>query len=238
MLDLQALDTRLDTLTSRRERLPELAELETLVAEHRGLGGAVTGTRTEVEELTAAQESADREVAAVRAKRDRDQQRLDAGQVGSAKELQALASEVESLHRRQDELEEAELEVMERLEEAQSRLDDLTHRQAELAQRGVAVRTARDAAWVTIDAESETARADRERVAAGVPDGLRELYEKLRPQLGGGLVAVPLERRSCGGCRIEIAPTDLAKLRSSPPDAVLRCAECGRIMVRTAESQL
>ena len=62
---------------------------------------------------------AETDVAQVRIRRERDQQRLDTGAVTSAKDLEGLQREVVSLDRRISTLEDAELEVMERLEAAQ-----------------------------------------------------------------------------------------------------------------------
>ena len=42
----------------------------------------------------------------------------------------------------------------------------------------------------------------------------------------------------CEGCRLELNPTDLGRMRAAGADAVLRCEECGRILVRTPDSGL
>ncbi|HLT11583.1 MAG TPA: C4-type zinc ribbon domain-containing protein, partial [Micromonosporaceae bacterium] len=42
----------------------------------------------------------------------------------------------------------------------------------------------------------------------------------------------------CEGCRLELSGSEKARVRSAPPDEVVRCDECGRILVRTAESGL
>jgi uncharacterized protein len=238
LLDLQSLDSRLDALAVRRERLPVIAELEGLAAEHRRLTELVRATKREVEQLTREQDRTEAEVQSVRARRDRDQRRLDAGQVATAKELQALQSEVASLVRRQDDLEEQELAVMERLEDVQHRLAEAESAQAEVAAKGKAARTSRDNAWQEIDAEVATVRKDRDELAADIPGQLRELYEKLRVQMPGGIAVAALHRGRCGGCRLELAPSDLARLRAAPADEVVRCEECRRILVRTPESGL
>jgi uncharacterized protein len=216
--------------------LPLIAELDTLASEHRRLTELVQSTRADVGRLTREQDRAELEVESVRARRQRDQQRLDAGQVGSAKELQALQSEVGSLIRRQDELEEQELEVMERLEDAQHRLSELEQQQAEVAATGMATRTRRDEAWRDIDAEMAIVREERDKATADIPSALRELYEKLRVQMPGGIAVAPLQGGRCGGCRLDLSPSDLSRLRVAPPDEVMRCDECRRILVRTAES--
>jgi hypothetical protein len=42
----------------------------------------------------------------------------------------------------------------------------------------------------------------------------------------------------CGGCRLELSGSERARVKAAPPDEVMRCEECRRIMVRTAESGL
>lgn len=68
-------------------------------------------------------------------------------------------------------------------------------------------------------------------------DELVTLYEKIRAG-SGGMGAAELRQRRCGGCQLDINPVELQRLRSAPEDEVLRCEECRRILVRTAESGL
>jgi predicted nucleic acid-binding Zn-ribbon protein len=46
------------------------------------------------------------------------------------------------------------------------------------------------------------------------------------------------EARQCQGCRIELYGNELAAVRNADPHEVVRCENCGRILVRTAESGL
>ena len=80
-------------------------------------------------------------------------------------------------------------------------------------------------------------RAERAEIFAGLPGDLIGLYEKLRADHDGVGVA-PLFRGRCEGCRIQLTPTDIARIRTAPPDEVLRCEECRRILVRTPDSGL
>ncbi len=236
LLDLQALDSRLDALAANRAGLPQIAELADLATEHKRLGEELAATRAEVDQLSKEQAKADVQVDAVRTKRARDQQRLDAGSVGSARELQVLQSEIASLAQRQDELEDAELEVMERLEEVQGRLSVLEPEVAGIAARGRAAREARDDAWTQIDADAAKTAEERADVSAELPSDLLALYDKLRAQIAGGVAVATLNRGQCGGCRLQISPTDLSRLRSAPDTAVARCEECGRILVRSGDA--
>jgi len=69
---------------------------------------------------------AEGDVEQVRTRAARDQQRLDAGQVNSPKELEGLQHEINTLAKRQSDLEDIVLDVMERLESSQSLQSELT----------------------------------------------------------------------------------------------------------------
>ncbi len=237
LLDLQALDLRLDQLAHRRRTLPEIAELDKLAAEHARLKDAEAAANSEAGDLERNLRRAEADVDQVRQRKDRDQRRLDAGQVSAARELESLQSEIASLARRQAELEEIQLEVMERLEEAQQRAAQLAAEREEVGRRAYEVQRARDAAFAEIDAEVESVRQEREGVAAEIPDDLLALYERVR-ESSAGIGAAALRQRRCEGCRLELDPMSLNQIRSAAPDTVIRCEECRRILVRTPESGL
>ncbi|GAA3922582.1 hypothetical protein GCM10022244_35250 [Streptomyces gulbargensis] len=126
---------------------------------------------------------------------------------------------------------------MERRESAQERVTELTGR-VEAVQAKVDDATARrDAAEAELDAEAATVTKERELVAGSVPADLLKLYEKLREQQGG-VGAARLYQRKCEGCHIELNITELNEVRAAAKDTVLRCENCRRILVRTAESGL
>lgn len=233
LLDVQELDTRLDQLAHRRRSLPELARLLELDAQLADLHTALVTSQTAVQDLRREVAKAEADVEQVRSRAARDQARLDSGQ-GSAKDLQALTSELTSLARRQADLEDVELEVMERLEAHEGALGEVTKAHEALVAQKRAVEADRDAAYREIDAEAERVRAQRATTAEGLDAGLVTLYERLRGQLGG-LGAAPLRGRRCEGCRLELNPLDLDAIRSKGEDQVVRCEECGRILVRLPE---
>jgi predicted nucleic acid-binding Zn-ribbon protein len=109
-------------LAHLRERLPELAELDELAQARSDLDRERIRLETAVSDLSADQRKADADVEQVRSRRTRNQQRLDSGQVGSARDLENLQHEVVSLDRRIATLEDEELEVMEALEAAETEL--------------------------------------------------------------------------------------------------------------------
>lgn len=192
--------------------------------------------RVVVDDLAAAQAKAERDVEAVRARRTRDRDRMDSGAVSNPKDLERMQHELATLERRIGVLEDEELEVMEQLEEAQGALAEL---QAELAgfdERLAALTAARDEKAAAIDAQLAEVAAERPGTVEGMPADLLALYEKLREAKGIG--AAELRQRRCGGCQLELDAAELTRIRRLQSNDVARCEECGRIMVRTAESGL
>jgi predicted nucleic acid-binding Zn-ribbon protein len=237
LLDLQALDSTLAQLHHRRTSLPEHARIAELESQAEELDGGRIEAETAVADLTRAQSKADSEVEQVKARRARDEDRLSSGAITNPKDLASLQHELGALERRISTLEDEELEVMEQLEDAQNRLNAVTADLDAVKVELEHVTTARDKAVEAIEAEIQTVSADRSGVVTSVPDDLLALYQKVGEQYGG-LAAAALRARRCEGCRLELNGADLREIAAKPDDEVLRCPECSRILVRTAESGL
>lgn len=193
--------------------------------------------QTEESDTAREQTKAEQDVDQVRQRAVRDQQRLDSGVVTSPKDLSNLQHEIASLAKRQGDLEDIVLEIMERRETAQARVGELTERVGSVQAKIDDASGRRDAAFQEIDGETASVTKERQVVAGSVPADLLGLYEKLREQ-GGGIGAAKLYARTCQGCRQELAITELNEIRAAAPDTVVRCENCRRILVRTAESGL
>jgi len=126
---------------------------------------------------------------------------------------------------------------MERLEEAQQTLDGLTARLAETDGRLAALATARDEKAAGLEESLEEVARQRDPMVTDLPADLLALYDRLR-EAKGGVGAALLRARRCEGCNLDIDNAELAQIRSSPSDTVIRCEECSRILVRTSESGL
>ncbi|MDT6968707.1 MULTISPECIES: CT398-like coiled coil hairpin domain-containing protein [Streptomyces] len=237
LLDVQDLDVRLQQLAHKRKSLPEHAEIESLNRDLAQLRDLLVAAQTEESDCTREQTKAEQDVDQVRQRAARDQKRLDSGAVSSPKDLENLQRELASLAKRQGDLEDVVLEVMERRESAQERVAELTERVASVQGRIDDATARRDAALEQIDGETASVTKEREVVAASVPAALLSLYDKLREQQGG-IGAAKLYARTCQGCRQELAITELNEVRAAAPDTVVRCENCRRILVRTAESGL
>jgi predicted nucleic acid-binding Zn-ribbon protein len=235
LLDLQAIDTALAQLEHRRRTLPELAELDRLTREVAALEDERVKAKVTVDDFSRDVARLERDVEQVRVRADKDRARLDAG-TGPARELEALQHELATLGRRQTELEDAELEIMEQQERAQAQLSEIETKLAAVREQRADAQARRDAALADIDQERSARSAARGPVASALPADLLALYEKIRESTGVG--AALLRGGRCEGCHLEIFGSERARLRGADPDEVIRCEECRRILVRTAESGL
>jgi predicted nucleic acid-binding Zn-ribbon protein len=236
LLDLQAADTSLAQLAHRRATLPELVALAEREERSQSLQNDLVDAQTRVDDVAGDQRRLENDVDAVRARAVRDEQRLQAGGLPS-KELEGLQHELTTLARRQSSLEDELLDVMEQREQADTVLTELTKQRGELdTERGELV-AARDTAFGEIDAAAQQRTAERTAIAAELPADLLALYERAREH-SGGVGAAMLRSRRCEGCHIELSGSELASVRSAAPDEVVRCDNCRRILVRTAESGL
>ena len=236
LLDLQAIDTALAQIAHRRSSLPELADLDRLARELSTLEDDRVRAQVAVDDIDRDIARLDKDVEQVRARADRDRARLDAG-TGPAKELEALQHELATLSRRQGELEDAELELMEQREQSQAELDrvdgDARPHPADPGRDRGAPRHHTSATSTRTATGGPSSRAP---LVADLPADLVDLYEKIRESTGMG--AALLRAGRCEGCRLELSGSERSRVRAAAPDEVVRCEECRRILVRTAESGL
>ena len=237
LLDVQELDSRIDILTHQLSSIPEAAQLRELAARRTAVANTVRDLRIQVDDLTAEQKRADVDVEQVKARRERDQAMIDAGQIKDPKALERMLGELQSLHRRINSLEDVEIEVMERLETTQAALDERTTELEAMDSEEAELRSSFEQKAGDLQTDLTQVQADRVTTAAGLPDDLLALYEKLRAQKGG-VGAAALRRRECTGCRLTLNASDLGIIAKAPTDEVIRCEECNRILVRVGESGL
>jgi predicted nucleic acid-binding Zn-ribbon protein len=234
LLDMQTLDTTLQQLARRADKLPEREIVDRLDSTRTALertraeqSGAAEDVRLELKRTEA-------DVEVVQARIVRDTERLNTS--ASVKDVAALEQELEALGRRKSDLEDIELAVMEALEQREA---DLAATEGELATLSTAIAeatTARDAALAEIEAERAAAAANRQAVAEKVPADLLALYEKQRERYGTGASHLRGGVSSASG--VALAATEMTKIRAADPDDVILCPDSSAILVRTAESGL
>ncbi len=236
LLDLQAVDSALASLTQRRRTLPEQVALDHLSATAADASSDLVGAQTRVSDLELDTERAEADLDPVRQRLTRNEKRIADGTV-DAKALGSMVEEIAHLRRRISDLEDLELESMEALELAQAERDALQTRVDGLAAELDTATGARDAAVQKLTLEANYQRTERDRLAPEIPADLLTLYTRI--QTSKGVVgAAALVHRSCTGCQLQVNANELREYATTAPDEVLRCEECGRILVRTAESGL
>jgi predicted nucleic acid-binding Zn-ribbon protein len=236
LLDLATEDVALTQLAHRKAHLPEVAAVTAAEESERSFAADVVRAETEARDLQREVARFESDVEVVRARAKRDQQRLESGGL-PAREVTAIQHELDSLARRQNDLEDQELELMERQEVADAALATaqagLEKAKADLER----VAQLRDDALADIADSTGRHESARTAVAAEISQPLLALYDRIRTQTGTTGAAM-LKARQCQGCRIELYGNELAAVRNADPHEVVRCENCGRILVRTAESGL
>lgn len=236
LLDLAAEDVALTQLRHRRANLPEVVAVETAQEAERAFAADVVRAETEVRDLGREVKRLESDVETVRQREDKDQRLLDSGSV-SPKEMTNLQHELDSLKRRQTDLEDQELELMERLEVAEAALAAAQEGRAKAAADLERAEQLRDDALADIADSTTRHESARAAVARELSAPLLALYDRIRTQTGTTGAAM-LKARQCQGCRIELYGNELASVRHADPHEVVRCENCGRILVRTPESGL
>ncbi|MCP2249537.1 zinc ribbon domain-containing protein [Lentzea aerocolonigenes] len=235
LLDLAEVDAELARVTHRRRTLPEIAEIAAAEQQVRTKQDALVAVETTLGDLDRDVKRQETEIDQVRAREDRDRKLMQSGSVG-AKQLTDLEHELATLQRRQGVLEDDLLELMERREAVEA---DASFARVELDKARETLEGAtgrRDAALADLESTETKRTADRAVMAKGFPDDLLKLYDRQREQRGIG--AALIQSRRCGACRIELDRSAVSKLKEAAADEVVRCEECGAILVRTTESGL
>lgn len=232
LLDIQAIDTKLQQLAHRAKNLPELATIVSLKAEAEEArlagvtdSGALEDARIELKRI-----ESDADIVVARIKRNTE--RLESS--SSVKDIAALESELASLRKRQSDLEDIELAVMERVEEF-----EMAASQSKKAHEGLLAmlseaEAARDAGLAALNSEIDHAQANRATIIAKLPTDLVALYERQRERYGTG--ASHLQHGTSSASGVKLNENDMAAIRSAAPDDVVLCPDSNAILVRTAES--
>lgn len=230
LLDLGAIDIAIAQARHRRASLPVLAQLQALGAERQVLSDELTAAHARLSDAEVDQQRLESDLVPARERLARDRRRVDSGEVSDPKSLQGLVDEIDHLTVRISKLEDDELDVMQTLEDLTSERDAIAARRAEVDGKGRELLARRNASFAELDAEIADLTAERELVVPAVPDDLLELYEKLSARIGHGAAA--LQDGRCTGCQLEANGADLRRYTRAAADEVLRCEECGRILVR------
>lgn len=231
LLAVQQMDTRLDQLRHRLAHHPARQAVREAEQELARARTERAGAEHARDELLREQRRWDDEVAKVAARRAEIDQSLYGGTVTAPKELVALQADADSLQRRQRELEDHELEVMEQVEAASSSVEERSAAVTAIEERLEGLAQELTAATAEIEVEADQVSQERAEAAAPLPADVLQRYDALRAELGGVAVA-RLNGSTCDGCHLSLPAVEVDRIRKLPPDALVLCEECGRILVR------
>jgi predicted nucleic acid-binding Zn-ribbon protein len=231
LLEVQDHDTAIDQLRHRRSTLPEQAELKAVESRLSALEARAAEVQIGRDELGVRQAALEEQIEVSRKRRSELEKRMYGGQVSAARDLQAMDEEVKHLVRHIGELEDREIEIMEELEPIDDELDSTADERQSLRTDRDRLRVAIAEAIEKIDGDIASRTRERAAAAASVPDDLLARYERLRSTLSG-TGAARLVGGSCSGCHLTLPAMEVDRIRKAPPDEVITCDQCGRILVR------
>ncbi|EPH02518.1 hypothetical protein HMPREF1531_01826 [Propionibacterium sp. oral taxon 192 str. F0372] len=235
LLTIAELDKQITQLTHKRSSLPENEELVKLQAVRSGYSEQIVAAETRRGDADFEMERIEKDLAPARARIERNRATIDAGTI-DPKALAAMIEETEHLTGRISDLEDAELEAMESIEALDAQIASLKKQRTEVETTMRSLLGARDASAKTIDTQLAQVRERRGTLVTTLPTDLVALYERIASRSTTG--AAELKTRRCGGCGMELGISELKRISTMAPAEVVRCEECSRILVRTAESGL
>jgi predicted nucleic acid-binding Zn-ribbon protein len=231
LLRVQAHDTHLDQLRHRRDTLPERAALDDRHQVIADFDSATAAVQEQRDAVGRDQKRIEDEVATIEAKATDVDKKLYSGTITSPRELQGFQDDLQSLRRRQRQLEDDVLAFMEKLEPLDEELAKRAASRAELETEAERFGSALTQAEAQLDIEIGTEEQARAAASAPIPQDLLDRYDKLRRQFDGVAIA-PLVGNSCGGCHLTLSAMEVDRIKHQPPDALIYCEECGRLLVR------
>ena len=228
LLVLQGIDDEVRRLEHQLDGLAEQKVLDELVRQDATLAEGDTELGGQLEDARREQRQVEGEIDALGQRLTEEQQRLYAGTISTAREVQAAEAEIASTTRRRSEHEDQLLEVMERVEELEARVAELQEVRAGLRARIAEATSARDAAAQDLIARIAEVQVRRDPVASALPGPLLERYAEAARRGGGTGVGV-LKDGACSACRITFPMTELNDYLTGPP--LTTCTQCRRLLI-------
>jgi predicted nucleic acid-binding Zn-ribbon protein len=230
ILLVQERDIALDQLRHRRDAMPERAELTARSAELRQKDAERAAVGERHHKVLAEERRIDDEAQGVGARADEVNKKLYSGTVSSPRELQAMQTDIDMLHRRKSDLEDEELEIMEQREALDTELAGLDAAVAALQATGAQLRATIAATEAEIDDEIARETALRAELATPIAETLLRDYERRRTQ-NRGAGAARLIGTTCQACHLTIPTNEAETIRHGNGAVVSYCDNCSAILV-------
>ena len=225
LLELQEIDKKIDDL--RRSQTEYPGEITRLQQKLESAEKQLEETQGRAKELDKNRRFLERELETVNLDLKKHQDRLY--EVKTNKEYDALQHEIEAMKSRIEDHETAILESIETSEDLKAKLseDAVLYKEVEKERRS---RIKELTSQLNSVEENVKAREEK-RATLEVHVDRRPLsvYTRIRKVVRGGVAVVSVEKASCGGCFRKLSPQTRVEVRRQ--DQVIRCENCGRILV-------
>lgn len=233
LLNLQDCDTKIQQILHKILALdtdPKIVEVKNLCEMQRK---ALAVLEIKVSDIEREQRRFELDLEQIVARIVRTKEHLDLSV--SSKDTQGLEKELLSLDKRKLEIEDSLFVFMETLENLAKEAFDLKVNLEKQEQFFLSLDEQRQGQLSVLLEEEKQQKETRFVLASGLDAGLLALYEKVREKNGGVGVAQLLYKR-CLGCQLELSPADLDFIKNSSLETIVRCEQCGRILVRVEET--
>jgi uncharacterized protein len=228
LIALQEIDTVIDQLRHRIDRLAERAAVEEATAAVSRLGAsraAAEAERLAAEEAMAQIEADSAEVDAHRARLQSQMKTII-----SPREAEALQREMEVLASRRDGLDDRGLELLDVIGRAEEQAAAALAAEPEAQATLDAATAALTAVVAALEAEIAGLSVRREAAIGDTPAATMSTYESLR-RVHAGLAVARLVGPQCTGCHLELSRAEAETVRHVPDGELPDCPSCGRILL-------
>ena len=225
LLDLQAVDVRLNQVRTRLASFPKkLAEADARAA----------GARAELDQRKAAQLATlrdrkkyelDVEQWKERVRKYRDQ----TAQVKTNEAYKALQHEVELAEQEIAKAEDRLLEQMVAAEEYDRRVKSSERLLKEVEDVVRTERTRIDAEKASAERDLAALTADRQRIVGDIPENLLDHYDRIAKK-HGGLALAEVRDEKCSACGMRIRPHVFQEIQRTGNNEMFHCETCTRIL--------
>ena len=229
LIDLNAIDQNIRKIDHQKKNHPQLMKITELTARLPSIEASIVENDSQINETKKELSRAEVDVENIAKRVEKDNERLNSGET-SAKDLTQIQHEIGTLKSKQKELEEVEISILERIE-------DLDHKKSGMQEILTQVKNEISDLNTLIKNDFSKANGDiavfateRNEVVSKIDKALIELYEKIR--LEHGIGAGIFSHGTCSSCQIQISPAEISKINALDPEEVIRCENCGCILVR------
>jgi len=232
LLELQVIDKEIDALHQSQTDFP--GEIDSLKNELQNARDQLQTKQQHTEELEKSRRTLEGDLEVIEEDLKKHQDRLY--EVKTNKEYDALQLEIEALQTRKGEHETTILENIDTSEELKQKLgEDETHFQEIEKVRQERI----DELMGKLNSVEKNVRGWKKKRSAIEPHVERRplsVYDRIRKVVKGGVAIVPVHKNACGGCYRQLAPQRMVEVRRG--DSILRCENCGRIIVWKEEEEV